>query len=234
MCLVWLKICSPPWIRAFQTLLQRALIQCSSCAWLAWTNSGNQFWKRIFFLWINIYIPTIFGGMDIQKSWLQLGPGDSLSQMALSSGFNRGAEADADGIAPLPRLRTADYAVDVGEELIEEALLRKWHIFLHQEGGPWILMYIIASCIGQSTKDGKGIKGFGKWTWWYPSRPNGLSSFSLPFNSLPSWGGNDSRPCWKSAGRSPTQQWWNWQQYSNIIFTGTSQNIWSKSPAGWR
>ena len=177
MCLVWLKICSPPWIRALQFLLQRAFIQCSSCAWLAWTNSGNQFWKRIFFLWINIYIPTIFGGMDIQKSRLQLGRGDPLSQMAPFSGFNRGAEADADGIAPLPRLRTADYAVDVGEVLIEEALLRNCP-FLHQEGGPWISMYIIASCIGQCTKDGKGIKGFGKWTWWYPSRPNGLSSFS--------------------------------------------------------
>ena len=118
--------------------------------------------------------------MDIQKSRLQLGPGDPLSQMAPFSGFNRGAEADADGIAPLPRLWTADYAVDVGEVLIEEALLRKWHIFLHQEGRP-LNLNAVASCIGQCTKDGKGIKGLGKWTWWYlsrHSRPNGLSSVS--------------------------------------------------------
>jgi hypothetical protein len=56
--------------------------------------------------------------------------------MAPFSGFNRGAEADADGIAPLPRLRTADYAVDVGEVLIEEALLRKWHIFCTRKADP--------------------------------------------------------------------------------------------------
>ena len=83
--------------------------------------------------------------MDIQKSRLQLGRGDPLSQMAPFSGFNRGAEADADGIAPLPRLWTADYAVDVGEVLIEEALLRKWHIFLHQEGRP-LNLNAVASC----------------------------------------------------------------------------------------